>query len=257
MADSRAMNTPAPRAATPAIPAVPRLWDRLTAATGVLTALAMALTLYLGLVYAPTDANQGPAQRIFYFHVPAAWVGFLAFFVVFVSSIAYLRTRRPGWDAIARSSAEIGLLFTTIMLVTGSIWAKPVWGTWWSWDPKLTTSLILWFIYLGYLMLRAYAPTREQGARYAAVLGIVGFVDVPIVYLASVWWRTLHPQQVISPEEGAKMPAEMLQAFLFSLGAFTLLYAYLMLRRVRIERLQQHVEAAEAEIALGGVPDAR
>jgi heme exporter protein C len=225
--------------------------DRLTPLFGVLALLAMSVAAYLALVYAPGDVNQGPAQRIFYFHVPSAWVAFVAFFVVLVASVGYLWKRTPGWDRVARASGEIGLLFTTLMLVTGSIWGKPVWGTWWSWDPMLTTSLILWFIYLGYLMLRAYAPSREQGARYAAVLGIVGFVDVPIVYLATTWWRTLHPDKVIKPE-GAAMPGQMLFAFLFSLGAFTLLYVYFMLQRVRIERLQQEVEAREDELALGG-----
>lgn len=248
MADTRTIPTPAglPRTAPAS-----GLIEKLTTILGVLTLAAMAVAAYLALVYAPRDALTGQVQRIFYFHVPAAWVGFLAFFVVFIASIGYLWRRSTAWDAVARSSAEIGLLFTTIMLVTGSIWGKPVWGTWWSWDPKLTTSLILWFIYLGYLMLRAYAPTREQGARYAAVLGIIGFVDVPIVYLATTWWRTLHPEAVITPD-GAAMDPRMLLAFLVSLGAFTLLYAYLMLRRVRIERLQERVEALEDEAVYEG-----
>lgn len=250
MADTHAMN-PAPGRSALASPSARTPWDRLIGLLGVLAALALALATYMALVYAPTDVNQGPAQRIFYFHVPSAWVGFLAFFVVFVASIAYLRGRNPLWDAVARASAEIGLLFTTIMLVTGSIWGKPVWGTWWSWDPKLTTSLILWFIYLGYLMLRAYAPTREQGARYAAVLGIVGFFDVPIVYKAAEWWRTLHPEAVISVDNAA-MPTSMLQAFLVSLGAFTVLYLYLLLRRVRIEREQERLESLEAEVLFEG-----
>ncbi|MDP9378723.1 MAG: cytochrome c biogenesis protein CcsA [Chloroflexota bacterium] len=250
MADTRIVRSIPAHAASPTS-SVARVGDRLARLFGVLALLAMAVATYLALVYAPQDAAQGPAQRIFYFHVPSAWLAFLAFFVVLVASVGYLWKRTPGWDAVARSSGEIGLLFTTLMLVTGSIWGKPVWGTWWSWDPMLTTSLILWFIYLGYLMLRAYAPTREQGARYAAVVGIIGFVDVPIVYLATTWWRTLHPEKVIKPE-GAAMPGEMLFAFLFSLGAFTLLYIYFMLQRVRIERLQYHLEEREDELAFGG-----
>ncbi len=249
MADTRVIG-PSEASAIP-IPSARSRWDALIGPLGIASALAVVVATYMALVYAPTDINQGPAQRIFYFHVPSAWVGFLAFFVVFVASIAYLRGRSPLWDAVARASAEIGLLFTTVMLVTGSIWGKPVWGTWWSWDPKLTTSLILWFIYLGYLMLRAYAPTREQGARYAAVLGIVGFFDVPIVYKAAEWWRTLQPEAVISSDSAA-MPPQMLQAFLVSLGAFTVLYAYLLLRRVRIERLQERLESLETEAVFKG-----
>jgi len=215
---------------------------------GALTFILMLATLYLALIYAPTEAVQGHAQRIFYFHVPTAWVGFLAFFVVFVASISYLLRGGRTTDAIARSSAEIGLLFTTMMLVTGSLWGKPIWGTWWTWDPKLTTSLILWFIYVGYLMLRAYAPTREQSARYGAVLGIVGFVDVPIVYMATTWWRTQHPEAVITAD-GASMAPEMLLAFLVSLLSFTLLFLYLLIQRVHIQRLQDKADDARLELA--------
>lgn len=215
---------------------------------GALTGLTMLLALYLALVYAPRDALTGQVQRIFYFHVPMALAGFLAFFVVFVASGVYLWKRSAAVDALARSAAEVGLLFTTLMIVTGSIWGKPVWGTWWSWDPRMTTSLILWFIYLGYLMLRAYAPSREQGARYAAVVGIVGFIDVPIVYMSIVWWRTLHPQPVITPK-GASMPPEMLTAFGVSMLAFTLLFVYLLWQRYRIQRLEDRV--AELQDTVG------
>ncbi len=216
---------------------------------GVVTLLVMGAALYLALVYAPTDAIQGQVQRIFYFHVPVAWVGFLAFFIVFVSSIAYLLTSSARWDVLARSSAEVGVLFTTFMLITGSIWGKAVWGTWWTWDPRLTTSLILWFIYVGYLMLRSYAPSREQAARYSAVLGIVGFVDVPIVYLATTWWRTLHPGQVLTPR-GAAMPPEMLLALTVSTVAFTLLFAWLLVQKTRIESLADALAQLEMEAEL-------
>jgi heme exporter protein C len=217
---------------------------------GVVTFAVVLLATYLALGYAPTS-TRGHDQRIFYFHVPVAWVGFLAFFVVFVASIAYLWRRTPGWDRLARSSAELGLLFTTLMLVTGSIWAKSDWGTWWTWDAQLTTSLILWFIYLGYLMLRAYAPTRQQGATYAAVLGIVGFVDVPIVYLAAEWANTLHPDKVVTPR-GSSMPSEMLLAFLVSLGAYTLLYVYMLFQRLRVERLHDRLETLRDRLEIGG-----
>ena len=166
----------------------------------------MVVDLYLIFMWAPTDAILGHVQRIFYFHVPIAWVAFLAFFVVFVSSIVFLWKRSPWWDALAHSAAEIGVVFATLILITGAIWAKPVWGVWWTWEPRLTTSLILWLVYVGYLMVRAYAPSRSQGATYAAVLGIVGFIDVPIVYFAVEWWRAVHPESVVGPAGGDGEP---------------------------------------------------
>lgn len=202
---------------------------------GLLAGLTLALGLYLGLVYAPMDAIQGNAQRIFYIHVPMAWVAFLAFFVVFVAGILYLWKRSLVWDQIARASAEIGLVFTTLVLVTGSFWGRPIWGTWWTWDARLTTTLLLWFIYLSYFMLRAYAGERDRAARYSAVIGIIGFIDVPIIYLSVDWWRTLHPQAVITTS-GAAMPGQMVVALMVCLAGFTLLYAYLMYEKLGIEQ---------------------
>jgi len=220
--------------------------DKLSQVLAFVTLPLMALTLYMTLIYAPTDATQGDVQRIFYYHVPTAWNGFLAFFLVFVASVVYLFKSSRFWDALARASAEVGLVFTTIMIITGSLWGKPVWGTWWSWDPRMTTTLILWFIYLGYLMLRAYAPSKQQGARYAAVLGIVGFVDVPIVYMSTKWWRTLHPQQVVEPGQ-VSMPPEMLQAFMVSLLAFTLLFIWILIIRTRIALIEDELEIRSIE----------
>ena len=162
----------------------------------LLSGVSMVGVLYLVFLYAPTDRNLGLSQRIFYFHVSMAWVGFLAFFWVLVGSVGYLWKRSQRMDRLAYSSAEIGVVFTTLMLITGVLWAKPTWGVWWTWDPKLTTSLILWLIYVAYLMLRAYSPRGDQGARFAAILGIIGFIDVPIIYLSVVWWRTVHPNVV-------------------------------------------------------------
>jgi heme exporter protein C len=183
------------------------------------------------------ERTQGDPARIVYFHVPMAWVAFLAFFVVLVASIGYLRTRNPRWDHLGRASAEVGVVFTTLVLVTGSIWGYPIWGTWWSWDPKLTTTLILWFLYLGYLMVRSYAEP-PRGPRYAAILGIVGFVDVPIVYQASVWWRTLHPSPVLGPEASSQS-TDIVWLLLLSLVAFTVLYAFLVRVRMEIEQLAE------------------
>jgi heme exporter protein C len=191
------------------------------------------------------------ACRIIYFHVPSAWLAYLAFFVVFIASIQVLRTAQPRWDALARSSAEVGLVFTTLALLTGSLWGKPVWGTWWSWDARLTTTLILWFVYLAYMMLRAYVEDERRGARYAAVLGILGFVDVPINYLSVTWWRTLHPEIAIARAGGPAMPTFMVQLLALSLIAFTVLYVYLVVRRMRLELLRQQVSELQPSELVG------
>ncbi|MBI2755248.1 MAG: cytochrome c biogenesis protein CcsA [Chloroflexi bacterium] len=207
-----------------------------TRALGIGSLLLLVVSTYGTFFLARPDRVQGDAARIVYFHVPMAWVAFLAFFVVFIAGIAYLRTRKAIWDHVGRASAEVGVLFTTLVLVTGSIWGFPIWGTWWSWDPKLTTTLILWFLYLGYLMVRAYAEP-PRGPRYAALLGILGFADVPIVYLSSVWWRTLHPAPVIGPLAAQQPSASIVWLLLLSLAAFTLFYAFLVAVRVRIEQV--------------------
>ena len=162
---------------------------------GLITALLILLGLYFALVYAPPERTMGDVQRIFYFHVASAWNAFFAFFVVAASSIGYLITRTPRWDHIAHASAEVGVLFTTLTLMGGTLWMRPIWNTWWTWDPRLTTTLILWFIYVGYLLLRSLTEGAERQARYAAIFGIIGFIDVPIVYLSAVWWRTIHPRR--------------------------------------------------------------
>ena len=211
----------------------------------VVTAAMMLLVLYLIFIWVPTERNLGVSQRIFYFHVPIAWVAFLAFFIVLVGSVGYLWKRTSKWDQLAYSAAEIGVLFTTLMLITGILWAKPVWGVWWTWDPRLTTSLILWLIYVAYLMLRSYSPRGDQGARYAAVLGIIGFIDVPIVYLSIVWWRTVHPQVLVGPAAttGALDPS-MRMLLLISTVMFTPLFAYLLTDRISLRKSEDEVELA-------------
>ncbi len=227
---------PVDGAATGVKPATRRLLGILTiAAFGALTALAM--------FWAPEDLKQGPPQRIFYIHVPAAWIGFLAFGVVFVASIGVLRTGKRRWDDIASSSAEIGTIFTTAVLITGPLWGRPIWGVYWTWDPRLTSYLMLWLIYLSYIVLRGYVPDAARRARYAAVLGIVGFLDVPIVYLSVRWWRSEHPTQFIF-ERGA-LPAQMAITLMVGIATFTLFYAYLMTLRLRVARLR---EVADEEV---------
>jgi len=207
----------------------------------VLSGAMMLVTLYLVFLWVPTEKNLGVSQRIFYFHVPLAWVGFLAFFFVLVGSVGYLWKRTEGWDHLAYSAAEIGVLFTTLMLITGVTWAKPVWGVWWTWDPRLTTSLILWLIYVAYLMLRAYSPRGEQGARYAAILGIAGFIDVPIVYLSIVWWRTVHPQAMVGPAATGELDSSMYRVLMVATVTFTLLFAYLLLERMSLRRSEEEL----------------
>ena len=199
--------------------------------------------LYLIFQYAPTERVMGIVQRLFYFHVPTVWVGFLAFFMVFVFSIMYLLKRTEVWDRRAYAAGEVGMLFLTVAIVTGAIWAKPVWGTWWVWDAKLTTTFVLWLIYIGYLMVRAYAPDPQRGARWAAVVGIVGFVDVPIVYYAAQLWRTLHPELVTGPfsETGSLEPA-MRTTLYFSTLVFTLVFVYLFRERTAQRRDEQELE---------------
>jgi heme exporter protein C len=205
---------------------------------GVLAILNLAVALYMALFYAPRETTMGDAQRIFYFHVPSAWIGFLAFFVVFVASLMYLWKRERKWDALALSAAEIGVIFTTLVLLTGPLWAKKAWGAFWVWDARLTTTLILWMIYVGYLMLRGSAE-GDRRSRFAAVLAIVGFLDVPIIYLSVELWRTMHPTLLISDSGG--LAPQMTQTLMVALLSFTLLFAFLLIQRVRLEQTRDQV----------------
>jgi len=190
----------------------------------VLTFMLVELALYMVFIYAPTERTMGDVQRIFYFHVASAWIAFLAFFVVCMASIAFLRSGKDQWDRLAACSAEIGVLFITIVLLTGPLWAKPVWNIYWTWDARLTTSFVLWLIYIAYLMIRNYALDKERGARFAAVFGIIGFLDVPIVFMSIRWWRTLHPSPVIAGGQGSGLAPEMLRTLMVCLLAFSILY---------------------------------
>jgi heme exporter protein C len=213
------------------------------------SAVALALAFMFGVAREADSAMGGQLQRIFYFHVPAAWIAYLAFTIVFIASIAFLRTNSRRWDLLAHSSAEIGLVFCSLVLVTGPIWARPVWGTWWQWDARLTSTLVLWLTYAGYLLLRSLAAEQGSEGRPAAILGIVGFVNVPIVHFSVRWWRTLHPSgpTPADPSTGSGLGAGELLAFFTALGAFTLLFAWLLVLRVRLGRMQDAV--AELEMA--------
>ncbi|MFC1971830.1 cytochrome c biogenesis protein [Chloroflexota bacterium] len=198
-----------------------------------LSLVLMVATLYLIFLFVPTEESMGIVQRIFYFHVPLAWVSFLAFFIVFLGSILYLWKRNSKWDIMASSSAEVGAVFTTLFLITGSIWAKPIWGVWWTWSPRLTTALVLWLIYLAYLLVRAYASDDQRGARFAAIVGIIGFIDVPIVALAITLWRTQHPGPVVFT---SGLAPSMLLTLLVSLAAFTALFLILVTQVARLKK---------------------
>ncbi len=218
-------------------------WGRLLAgATAAVGLVALGMVVF----YAPTERVQGIVQRIFYFHVPMAWVAYLAFLVVLIASVGYLRSRSLRWDAVARASAELGLLFTTLVLITGSLWGKPIWNTWWTWDARLTSTLVLWFIYVAYAMLRAYTPDLERGARFGAVLGIVGFLDVPIVHFSVQWWRGLHPTPVVARPD-PQLPLTMQLTLLVCVVAMVLLYATLMVYRTRLEWLRDERRLRAAE----------
>ena len=208
----------------------------------IITALLMLVNMYLIFMWVPTEQNLGISQRIFYIHVPVAWVGMVAIFVVAIGSILHLITRHDRWDAKAYSGAEIGLIFGTLMLVTGALWAKPAWGVWWQWDPKLTTALILWFIYVGYLMVRAYAPSGSQGRRYASVVALIGAIDAPIIYMASVWWRTAHPDLNIGPLAESSLDTDMLMVWLYSTLVFTVFYVYLLIERISMRKAEDDID---------------
>jgi len=214
----------------------------------VLAAIFGDTILFAFPSYVPTESSMGIIQRIFYFHVPAAITAFLAFFVAFVASIGYMATRRLAWDNVALASVEIGVTFCTIVIVTGPLWARPVWGSWWPWDPRLTTTLILWLLYLVYLLLRTYSENREQQARFCAVMGIIAFLDVPIVYFSVKWWRGVHP--IVFGSGGGGIAPRMFHTFMAALLTFFLLYGLLLMQRTRLARLEDEFEellAAENE----------
>ena len=206
-------------------------------------AALMAVTLYLVFLWVPTERTLGVSQRIFYFHVPLGWIGMVSILVVAIASVMHLVTGKEKWDSLAHATAELGVVFATLIIVTGSIWARPVWGVWWTWDAKLTTTLVLWFIYVGYLMVRTYGPLGGQGKRFASVIALIGAIDAPIIYMSTVWWRGLHPEPNIGPlAESGGLDSRMQIAFLVSMVTFTVLYAYLLLERYSLKRVEADLD---------------
>jgi heme exporter protein C len=208
----------------------------------------MLVALYMVFIYAPVEKTMGIVQKIFYFHVPAAWIAFLSFFFVFLFSLFYLIRREKKWDDCAVSAAEIGFLFCSLVLITGPIWAKPVWGIWWTWDVRLTLTLVLWLIYAGYLMLRFYVTDAEKKATFSAVIGIIGFFDVPLVFLSIRWWRVQHPRPVFAGGSESGLDPAMAHAFIACLVAFLILFVYLLSKRVTLERLKDEVASLHERI---------
>ena len=194
-------------------------------------ALVIAAVYARVMFFTPTEATQGLAQKIYYLHLPAALNAYIAFIVVAVTSIVYLWLRDPRADRVAESSAEVGLLFTTVVLTTGPIWGKPIWGTWWTWDARLTLTLFLWFIYAGYLVLRGAITEPEMRARYSAVLGVLGALLIPFIHMSVYLFRTLHPMPIVLKPERPSLPGDMLATLLVSFAAF--LFVYLALLRAR------------------------
>ena len=211
------------------------------------TAVAIALVFIFRVAREADAAMGGQLQRIFYFHVPSAWVAYLAFTIVFIGSVAFLRSGNRRWDLVAHSAAEVGVLFITLVLITSPIWARPVWGTWWQWDARLTSALVLWLTYVGYLFMRSLATDPSRAGRPAAVVGIVGLINVPIVHFSVQWWRTLHPSGPTPAdlESGSGLEGPELLAFFTALAAFTLLFAWMLAVRVRLGALGDRVERLE------------
>lgn len=218
----------------------------------VASALLMALTLYMVYFWAPTEQNLGVSQRIFYFHVPLGWIGMVSIIIVAVASLMHLMTGRQRWDDLAYSTAELGVIYASLILVTGAIWGKPVWGVWWTWDPKLTTTLVLWFIYIAYLMIRAYGPMGSQGRRFTSVIALIGAIDAPIIYMASIWWRTAHPALNIGPaadEAEAIGSSRIYITLLVSVIAFTVMYVALLIERYALRKSESDLDELHQRMA--------
>ncbi len=213
---------------------------------GALAFLVVVLGLYWSLVVAPPDASQGDVQRIMYLHLPSILTAYLSYFLVFIGSALYLWKRDKRDDLLAHAAAELGVLFTALTIIEGSIWGKPTWGVWWTWDARLTLTAILLLIYVGYLMLRALIEDEDRAAMAGAVLGIIGFLDIPLIHMSVYWWRTLHqPPSILRPD---KLPWEnvhpsMLTALAISFAGFLLLYFYLLSLRYRLGEMRAQIKA--------------
>lgn len=226
----------------------PRLLTIIDTITIVMLVIAIGMVFF----YAPTEAVMGNVQKVFYFHVSAAWVGMLSFLVAAIAGIAYLRSADRKWDRLGLASVEIGIAFIFISIVTGSIWARPIWNTWWTWDPRLTTVTIMELIYLAYLMLRSGIEDPDRRARFGAVYAIIGAISVPLTFFSARLYRTIHPVVIGSGDPSAQgtfdMTPRMLQTFMFSLVTFTFIFISLLWHRVRLGKLAEKVEQLKLKV---------
>ncbi len=204
--------------------------------TGLLALVGLTLMLMMVFLWSPLEVSMGMVQKIMYIHVPSAWTCYLAITVAFIFSILYLWKRSELFDVIALSSVEIGVVFCGLALLTGSIWAKPTWNTYWTWDARLTTTLILFLIFSGYLLLRRFSEFGEQQARLSAVVAIIGFLDIPLIHLSVVWWRTLHQPSTVFSKKPGVIDDQILTTLMFSVSVFSIIYLFLLLTRVALEK---------------------
>lgn len=196
-----------------------------------LASILLIAAIYLIIIYVPNEATMGVVQRIFYIMVPMGWLAMLSYLIIFIASILYLRRKDNKWDTLAYSAAELGIIATSLTLFTGSMWARPIWGVWWTWEPRLTATLVLWVIYLAYFMVRSFATEESRGATFAAIVGIVGFVDIPIIGLSTSLWRGMHPPLLIFKNG---LAPSMSLTLMVSIVAFTVLYAVILSQRVSL-----------------------
>ena len=213
----------------------------------------MMVALYMIFLYAPEEATMGPVQRIFYFHVSSGWIALFAYFLVFVGSVGYLARGSVKMDTLAYCSGQVGFVFCSLVLVTGPLWAKPAWGIWWPWDARITSTFVLWLLYASYLALRHYFGESDRAATLGAVVGIIGFIDVPIVYFSIRWWRTHHPSPVIMGGEGSGLHPQMFTAWMVTLGAFTVLFFYVLWQRFTLRSVEREIVTLRRQMIFSGL----
>jgi heme exporter protein C len=233
-------------------PQVTSTGTKATRVIGALALIGLAWLLLFGLVLSPADVNQGEAVRMLYLHVPTVWLAYLAFGVTALGSIFYLipKTRSLAWDRLAGASAEIGVLFTGLTLVAGAIWGRITWGVYWTWDARLTTTALLFVLFLGYLAIRRLPAPPAQRANRCAIAGLIAFIDVPIVHLSVTWWRTLHQPATIKTIGDVEISGSMLFTLFVGLIAFTLVYIWLMMHKMRVMMMEDALDDHGLELAL-------
>src|SRR5882757_1036583 len=221
------------------------MWKRGLVGAVVLSLVGAAA--YASFFIAPTERTMGLIQKIFYFHAASAWAGMTAFSICFVANLLYVWRRQPNWDSLGVSAAEVGLAFITIVLITGPIWAKPVWGIYWTWDARLTLTFVLWLLYISYLLLRTLVEDPDRRALVSAIYGIFAFLDVPLVYGSIRWWRTQHPQPVIMGGSGSGLEPTMAKVFWFWFLNLVILMIFLIRERYALEAMREEVHSLERE----------